>query len=159
MRLSSGALSDETLISARSENIDEHDDILGPLGLNLLSDPISPLIDFVFIHGLGGGSKKTWCKTPSDAHFWPKKWLPQDPDFENVRIWSFGYDSIYTKKKRDVLRIDDFGRALLGALTSSKCLSDADTPIVLIGHSMGGLVIKQVGQILLAVYPSGRRRR
>ena len=151
MRPFSDALSDETLIKAPSEIIDEHDDVLGPLGISLLAEPISPFIDFVFIHGLGGGSRKTWSKTPWDGHFWPKRWLPQDPDFENVRIWSFGYDSIYSKKKRDILRIDDFGRALLVALTSSKHLCDADTPIVFIGHSMGGLVIKQVRQTLLAV--------
>lgn len=102
------------------------------------------MIDFVFVHGLGGGSRKTWSKTPSDAHFWPKRWLPIDPDFENVRIWSFGYDSIYMKEISDVLNIDDFGRALLGALSSSKCLGDMETPIVFIGHSMGGLVIKKV---------------
>jgi triacylglycerol esterase/lipase EstA (alpha/beta hydrolase family) len=106
------------------------------------------LVDFVFVHGLGGGSRKTWSKTPSDVHFWPKRWLPKDPDFANVRIWSFGYDSIYAKKKSDVLNIDDFGRALLGALSSSKDLRNVETPIVFIGHSMGGLVIKKVRQVL-----------
>jgi triacylglycerol esterase/lipase EstA (alpha/beta hydrolase family) len=71
-------------------------------------------------------------------------WLPNDSDFEHVRIWSFGYDSVYSKKKSDVLDIDDFGKALLSALSSSKCLGSTETPIVLIGHSMGGLVIKKV---------------
>ena len=148
MRLSSGALSDETLFSAASKE-NEHHDVVGPLGFNLLSRPTSPLIEFVFVHGLGGGSRKTWSKTPSDNHFWPKRWLPLDPDFKNVRIWSFGYDSTYTQKKGDVLNIEDFGRALLGALTSSKCLDDEETPIIFIGHSMGGLVVKKVRHISL----------
>lgn len=120
----------------------------GILGLTLLSEPNLPLIDFIFVHGLGGGSRETWSKTPSDADFWPKRWLPNDPDFEDVRIWSFGYDSIYMKKKSDVLNIDDFGKALLSALTSSKHLGNAEILIVFIGHSMGGLVIKKVRQIL-----------
>jgi pimeloyl-ACP methyl ester carboxylesterase len=107
------------------------------------------LVDFVFVHGLGGGSRKTWSKTPADAHFWPKRWLPEDPDFENVRIWSFGYDSIYAKKKSDVLNINDFARALLGALFSSKYFANVETPIVFIGHSMGGLVIKKVRQVFV----------
>jgi hypothetical protein len=93
-------LSGETLFSVPSETITEDDDVIDPLGFNLLSKPTSPLIDFVFVHGLGGGSRKTWSKTPSDAHFWPKRWLPIDPDFENIRIWSLGCDSIYKEEER-----------------------------------------------------------
>ena len=43
----------------------------GPLGLNLLYAPAEPLADFIFVHGLGGGSRKTWSKTTSVKDFWP----------------------------------------------------------------------------------------
>jgi len=61
------------------------DDARGPLGLNLLYSPSEPLIDFIFVHGLGGGSRKTWGKTSSVTRFWPQEWLPKDPAFKNVR--------------------------------------------------------------------------
>lgn len=50
MRLSSGALSGETLFSVPSETTSADDDEIGPLGLDLLSEPTSALIDFVFVH-------------------------------------------------------------------------------------------------------------
>jgi triacylglycerol esterase/lipase EstA (alpha/beta hydrolase family) len=75
--------------------------------------------------------------------FWPQEWLPKDPAFKNVRIHSFGYDSDWAKEKVNFLNISHFGKSLLGQMSTLPCLRDADTPIVLIGHSMGGLVIKK----------------
>jgi len=70
------------------ENVEES--YKGALGLNLLRDVDEPLIDFVFVHGLGGGSRKTWSKSPKKYHYWPKERLSQDPEFGCVRVWSFG---------------------------------------------------------------------
>ena len=95
------------------------------------------------MHGLGGGSRKTWSKTKSDTDYWPQDWLPNDPAFSNVRIHSFGYNSDWAKGKDNILNIHHFGRSLLGELSTSPSLRDADTPMVLIGHSMGGIVIKK----------------
>ena len=122
---------------------DSVDDPRGPLGLNLLHSPSEPLIDFIFVHGLGGGSRKTWSRTSSVTHFWPQEWLPKDPAFKNVRVHSFGYDSDWVKGKHNCLNIQHFGKSLLGEISTSPHLSNANTPIVLIGHSMGGLVIKK----------------
>lgn len=115
----------------------------GPLGLNLLHSPSEPLIDFIFVHGLGGGSKKTWSKAPALGYYWPRDWLPKDPAFKHVRVLSFGYDSDYGKRKDNCLNIHHFGKSLLGELSTSPYLGDAATPIIMIGHSMGGLVIKK----------------
>ena len=117
--------------------------IRGPLGLNLLYSPAEPLIDFIFVHGLGGGSRKTWSKTNSVTHYWPQEWLPKDPAFKDVRVHSFGYDSDWVKGKENCLNIEHFGRSLLGELCTSPHLGDSQTKIVLLGHSMGGLVIKK----------------
>ena len=115
----------------------------GLLGLNLLYSPSQPLVDFVFVHGLGGGSRKTWSKTGSVTDYWPQEWLPKDPAFSTVRVHSFGYDSDWIKGKDNCLNVHQFGKLLLGEMSVSPSLSQADTPIVLIGHSMGGLVIKK----------------
>ncbi|KAF6235862.1 hypothetical protein HO173_006058 [Letharia columbiana] len=56
---------------------------------------------------------------------------------------SFGYDSDWVKGKDNCLNIHHFGKSLLGEMSTSPYLSQADTAIVLIGHSMGGLVIKK----------------
>jgi pimeloyl-ACP methyl ester carboxylesterase len=119
------------------------DDPKGPLGINLLHSPAEPLIDFIFVHGLGGGSRKTWSKTSSLSHFWPGEWLPKDPAFKGVRVHSFGYNSDWAKVKDNCLNIHHFGKALLAEMGTSPELGNAETPIVLIGHSMGGLVIKR----------------
>ncbi|PMD42345.1 NACHT and WD domain protein [Hyaloscypha variabilis F] len=116
----------------------------GALGLNLLYSPSETLVDFVFVHGLGGGSRKTWSKTKSIKHYWPQEWLPRDPAFKNVRVYSFGYDSNYFMGKDNCLDIHQFGKLLLSSMSTVPGLSDAHTPIVLIGHSMGGLVIKKM---------------
>ena len=119
------------------------DDPRGSLGLNLLHSPSEPVIDFIFVHGLGGGSRKTWSKSSSTTHYWPQEWLPKDPAFKNVRVHSFGYDSDWVKGKANCLNIHHFGKSLLGEMSTSPYLSQGNTAIVLIGHSMGGLVIKK----------------
>ncbi len=136
-------MSSTTTLAATTVTDHGEDDPKGPLGLNLLHSPSEPLIDFIFVHGLGGGSRKTWSKTSSLAHYWPQEWLPKDPAFKNVRVHSFGYNSDWVKGKYNCLNIHHFGKSLLGELSTSPYLGDADTPIVLIGHSMGGLVIKK----------------
>jgi len=136
-------LSFATTLRSTTVTDDGVDDPRGHLGLNLLHSPSEPLIDFIFVHGLGGGSRKTWSKTSSIIYYWPQEWLPKDPAFKDVRVHSFGYDSDWAKGKDNCLNIHHFGKSLLGEMSTSPYLIDTNTPIVLIGHSMGGLVIKK----------------
>lgn len=115
----------------------------GPLGLSLLYSPTAPEIDFIFVHGLGGNSRKTWTKSSLQSHFWPEEWLSKDPGFKNVRIHSYGYESHYLKGKEDCLNVHHIGKSFLGAISTSPCLVNSRTYIVVIGHSMGGLVMKK----------------
>ncbi|CAI7629611.1 unnamed protein product [Penicillium glandicola] len=133
----------KTLYRTSTTFSDQAEDVKGPLGLNLLYSPPTPDIDFVFIHGLGGSSRKTWSKSPLQSHYWPKEWLPKDPAFKNVRIHSYGYDSYYLKGKEDCLNIHHIGKSFLGALSTSPCIMNSGTSIIFIGHSMGGLVMKK----------------
>ncbi|KAF2745350.1 hypothetical protein M011DRAFT_145485 [Sporormia fimetaria CBS 119925] len=132
------SLSKASTVSHVSIGLDEDH-----LGLSLLFSPAEPRIDFIFVHGLGGGSKKTWCKTGATEDFWPQEWLPLEEGFAHARIHSFGYDSVWTKRVDTRLDIDDFGKSLLGEINISPSLMGSDTPIVLVGHSMGGIVIKK----------------
>ncbi|KAH6855886.1 WD40-repeat-containing domain protein [Chaetomium sp. MPI-CAGE-AT-0009] len=122
----------------------KQEDIWGPLGLRLLHSPPEPLIDFIFVHGLRGGSVKTWCGSEDLQLFWPQAWLPRDPDLQNARIHSFGYNSDWGDSKETSLDLHDFGKSLLGEMSTSPTLNNGgQVPIILIGHSMGGLVIKK----------------
>ncbi|KAI9688304.1 MAG: hypothetical protein M1820_010273, partial [Bogoriella megaspora] len=123
--------------SSRSE------DHKGPLGLTLLHEPLQAQVDLVFVHGLGGGSRKTWCKTTKPEQYWPKEWLSVDKGFEFVRIHAFGYKADWGEKRGSLSDIHDFGHSLLGELHNSPTLRKDATPIILVGHSMGGIVIKK----------------
>ncbi|KFA81126.1 hypothetical protein S40288_00983 [Stachybotrys chartarum IBT 40288] len=122
---------------------DQPEGVKGPLGLSLLYSPTAPEIDFIFVHGLGGNSRKTWSKSSLQSHFWPEEWLSKDPGFKNVRVHSYGYDSYYLKGKEDCLNVHHIGKSLLGSISTSPCLVNSGTYIVVIGHSMGGLVLKK----------------
>ncbi|EEY20585.1 SERAC1 [Verticillium alfalfae VaMs.102] len=105
--------------------------------------PSAPKVDFIFVHGLGGGSRKTWSKSGLQSHYWPQEWLSKDAAFKHVRVHSYGYDSDYLKGREDCLNVHHIGKSLLAAISTSPFLANSDTRIVAIGHSMGGLVIKK----------------
>jgi hypothetical protein len=94
----------------------------GELGLNLLHDPPDPQIDFIFVHGLGGGSRKTWSLSADPQHYWPKAWLSQDSKFASVRIHSFGYNADWDEWKKSTLNILDFARSLVGAISYNRAI-------------------------------------
>ncbi|EEP82371.1 predicted protein [Uncinocarpus reesii 1704] len=91
---------------------DSPERVENPLGLTLLHEPLAPHIDLIFVHGIGGGSQKTWNISNAAASYWPKEWLPHEEGFEHARIYTYGYDSRWAGKGHSV-NIHDFGRALL----------------------------------------------
>ncbi|KAL1869464.1 hypothetical protein VTK73DRAFT_3079 [Phialemonium thermophilum] len=114
------------------------------MGLCLLHEPSEPRIDFIFIHGLGGGSRKTWSYSPHPGMFWPRDWLPNEEGFKHVRLHSYGYNSSWTDRKTSRLTIHDFAQSFVADMYNSPHLRrHGDTPIVLVAHSMGGLVAKK----------------
>ncbi|KAK3386566.1 hypothetical protein B0H63DRAFT_137754 [Podospora didyma] len=120
------------------------DNVKGALGLSLLHEPSEPRVDFIFVHGLNGGSRRTWSASSDPATYWPKEWLPSEAGFRHVRIHSFGYDSDWTKSQQSSLTIHDYGQALLADIYNSPNLrKNGNTPIVLVAHSMGGLIVKK----------------
>lgn len=114
-RRSSASSRRESSPGSSTDLSDQSEDGKGPLGLNLLCSVAEPLVDFIFVHGLGGGSRKTWAKSTSTGDYWPRDWLPRDVDFKNVRVYSFGYKADWWEKD-SILDIQDFARSLLSEM-------------------------------------------
>ena len=98
---------------SRERSAERHAD---PLGLTVLYEPDdgAPIVDIIFVHGLGGTSQKTWCRNRDTEYFWPRRWLPLEPGFEHARILSFGYNAHFASTGREnVLNIADFAKDLL----------------------------------------------
>ncbi|KAK3904931.1 hypothetical protein C8A05DRAFT_42078 [Staphylotrichum tortipilum] len=132
-------------VTTSASLIDTPDDHIGPLGLTTLYEPLPPLVpvaNIVFIHGLAGGSRKTWSFSRDPSHFWPQKWLPADNDFRNVRILSFGYNSDWGARQQSVLDVRSIAESLVVALRNDPGMCWSPTRIILVGHSMGGFVAK-----------------
>ncbi|KAI1130691.1 hypothetical protein F5Y10DRAFT_106906 [Nemania abortiva] len=103
----------------------------------------NPSLDVVFVHGLGGDSFSTW--TGSNG-LWIRDLLPKSPFYEDARIFTFGYDARaflrpFSKSTRG--RTFTFAEALLSDLRDKRISPAAKKrPIIFLGHSLGGIVIK-----------------
>ncbi|KAK4445761.1 hypothetical protein QBC34DRAFT_160610 [Podospora aff. communis PSN243] len=139
-----GIVRTETANSLSISSLELADSERGPLGLTTLYDPapVAPTADLVFVHGLGGGSRKTWSFSSDISHYWPLAWLPTDDDFADVRIHTYGYKADWGERRESVLNIHDFAQSLLGELRNHPGVRRTATRIVLVGHSMGGCVAK-----------------
>lgn len=93
-----------------------------PLGLNLLYTPEgAPSADIIFIHGLGGTSQTTWSYNRDASLFWPKLWLPLEPDISTARILTFGYNAHFLSTgPKNISGISDFAKSLLFDLKFGK---------------------------------------
>lgn len=95
-----------------------------------------PLVDVVFVHGLGGNAKGTWGIQP----FWPELLAKNHTE---ARVWSYGHnaplfnlsDESGAKKE-----LQDTSTQLLAAL-NDKGLG-TKVPLVFVAHSLGGLIVK-----------------
>jgi triacylglycerol esterase/lipase EstA (alpha/beta hydrolase family) len=98
-------------------------------------------IDIVAVHGIMGDAYTTW--THSNGHFWLRDSLPEE--VPGARIFSYGYPAnVFLSLEKG--RIHDHAITLLEDLRDMRKIpEDARRPIVFICHSMGGLVVKKVG--------------
>ena len=93
----------------------------------------------LFIHGLGGDAETTWQSNNSKKIFWPK-WLSED--LEGICIWSIGYEARMFSVRDSGMGLLDRAQNILETLLTEKSLSNGE--IIMIGHSLGGLIIKQM---------------
>ncbi|KAI9813330.1 MAG: hypothetical protein M1832_006345 [Thelocarpon impressellum] len=111
----------------------------GRYGLQVLDEPSGSMVDVVAVHGLGGDIYGTWTHPASDK-LWLKDFLPAQMERSKPRVMAFGYDA--NVRSRNIMIIMGFAENLLAGLRTLRRRGDPTKPIVFIGHSMGGLVIK-----------------
>ncbi|MCH8623012.1 hypothetical protein [Undibacterium sp. TS12] len=92
----------------------------------------------VFVHGLDGHYLHTWMSNKKDNEtLWPK-WIGEAT---GCPVWLAGYAASKTRWFGDAMSLSNLGSALLDTLCSDQAFN-GDEQIVLVGHSLGGLVIK-----------------
>ncbi|OHF02107.1 NACHT and WD domain-containing protein [Colletotrichum orchidophilum] len=86
-----------------------------PVGLKVIHRPFGrPIADIIFVHGLGGGSQKSWSKDYNPDFFWPKNFLPLEPVIRDARLLTFGYNANFgAREGKSVMSILDFAKDLL----------------------------------------------
>lgn len=94
-------------------------------------------LHIVFVHGLGGEAQSTWMHNPKDhTTLWPS-WVGEEV---GCNVWVAGYGAALSGWTDAAMHLSDLGEALFAALQVEQDLQGHR--IVLVGHSLGGLVIK-----------------
>jgi len=114
-------------------------------------DNASRQADVVFIHGLGGDAFTTWRHGKDDSTSWPH-WL--GGEFPDVGVWSLDYAASPTRWTRVFgwlsRRWRDAGHTMalpdraLQVLDQMSQQGLGQRPLLFIGHSLGGLLVKQL---------------
>lgn len=94
-------------------------------------------LQIVFVHGLEGHHQHTWMHDKQKlSTLWPE-WVSRDC---RIDVWSVDYDAKLSGWTGNGMPLPLQGDALLDCLHSEPELNGK--PLILIGHSLGGLVIK-----------------
>ncbi|KAA8913656.1 hypothetical protein FN846DRAFT_929114 [Sphaerosporella brunnea] len=110
------------------------------LGMTPLYSAENPTVDIIAVTGLAGHAYGSW-KSRTQNQMWLRDFLPSD--LPNVRILTFGYDSTL-RDSTSTGSIQQFSRAFLDGVNSERTgEKERNRPIIFIGHSFGGLIIKQ----------------
>lgn len=102
------------------------------------SQPESPNLDLVFVHGLGGHWLKTWSHTGERSGFWPR-WIAEDN--RDLRVWSLDYPAERTAWRGPSMSILEHADDVLDCLRFKGL---GARPLVFVCHSLGGLLVKQI---------------
>ncbi|KAH0404082.1 hypothetical protein KCU89_g1487, partial [Aureobasidium melanogenum] len=112
-------------------------------GLKVLVDRESQIaLDIVFVHGLRGHRINTWSSNNKNNNVcWPKDLLSED--IKDARILTFGYDAQVAGFLSETSQASIFAHAekLLDNLKNARRGVES-RPIIFIGHSLGGIIIK-----------------
>ncbi|KAI8626567.1 ankyrin repeat-containing protein [Xylariaceae sp. FL1651] len=97
-------------------------------------------VDLIAVPGLGSHPLGSW-KSSTGNEIWLRDYVPGD--IPNCRVMIYGYDT-KLQGNHSKQSIEDLGGACMESITTFR--ADTDTsqrPIIFIGHSLGGLLIKE----------------
>ena len=97
--------------------------------------------NIIFLHGLGGDPRATWRHGPDEQSFWPR-WLADD--IPGLAVFSLGYEASVSRWRGKAMHLPDRAANVLARILAEPALKSGR--LILIGHSLGGLVIKQLLQ-------------
>ncbi|KAL3689216.1 hypothetical protein R1sor_015525 [Riccia sorocarpa] len=108
-----------------------------------LYEPADPNAELVFFHGIAQESHeackdmhlKAWMS--SSGEIWPAEWLHKEAKFRRARILSVDYT--YSQGLLFFNEMENLALDLINADVGQR-----DRPVVLVGHDVGGLVIKEI---------------
>jgi pimeloyl-ACP methyl ester carboxylesterase len=107
--------------------------------IQIAAPPGQPLASALFVHGLGGNLQSTWrCREDEDA-FWPR-WLARDCN--GLAVYVVGYDAPISRWRGSAMHFTDQATNVLVTVLAESKLRRG--PLIFIGHSLGGLLIKQI---------------
>lgn len=122
--------------SAQAETISSEKEKIGLFELSKVGAPKT--VDVVAVHGLQGDAYKTW--EYENGTLWLRDLLPEE--VPRARIMTFGYDSTIAFSN-SVARIEDKALDLLNNVGALRGKDTDRRPVVFIGHSLGGIVVKK----------------
>ncbi|KAK7419112.1 hypothetical protein QQZ08_010982 [Neonectria magnoliae] len=130
--------------STRSQYLALDDGFLGITTL-YTPPPDSHRVDFIAVSGLGGHAFGSFKERGGD-YMWLRDSLPlhitrEDTDDQMARVMVYGYESRVARSK-SMQNLEDLATSFHNSLLA---LASAATtkPIILVAHSLGGLIVKQ----------------
>ncbi|KAG9656867.1 hypothetical protein KCU64_g5581, partial [Aureobasidium melanogenum] len=111
-----------------------------PQGLEVVAEGQDPIIDIVALHGLNGHREKIW--TAENGVHWLRDLLPDDLPYARILCW--GYDAnTHATDRVSWQYLYDHARTLVSELCRKRTITNSiDRPIIIVAHSLGGLVLK-----------------